>query len=83
MSVNSRLKATKIIGQRKASCNIPRHWNAGLVSSRARLTSWGEGALVHDSYLLFLVALILHGHSTFHGLSVSLATRQSHLLFGS
>ena len=53
MSVNSRLKATKIIGQRKASCNIPRHWNAGLVSSRARLTSWGEGALVHDSYLLF------------------------------
>ena len=22
----------------------PRHWNAGLVSSRASLTSWGEGA---------------------------------------
>ena len=64
MSVNSRLKATKIIGQRKAFCNIPRHWNAGLVSSRARLTSWGEGALVHDSYLPFSAALILRGHST-------------------
>ena len=22
----------------------PRHWNAGLVSGRASLTSWGEGA---------------------------------------
>ena len=49
----------------------PRHWNAGLVSSRVSLISWGEGA-----------SLTLAGHPSGDGVTIKITYGVDVLLYG-